>query len=84
MANVKIYSSDYCPYCIRAKRLLDGKKQAYEEIKLVIGGDEMNALIKETGMKTVPQIFINEKLIGGFSELSALEKQGELDKLLAQ
>jgi len=47
-----------------------------------MGGDEMKTLIKKTGMKTVPQIFINDKLIGGFSELSALDKKGELDPLL--
>ena len=81
-AKVVIYSKTYCPYCDRAKALIKGKGLSYEEISV----DEDPALYAklkaDTGMMTVPQIFINDKLVGGFSELSALDKQGELDNML--
>ena len=84
MAQVKIYSKTYCPYCDRAKALLTSKGVAFEEINLEGKPDEMQALVKETGMRTVPQIFINGKLVGGFTDLAALDQQGKLDALLAE
>lgn len=83
MAKIMIYSKTYCPYCDRAKALFDGKGVKYEEKILDTSGDEFAALKKKTGMMTVPQIFINDQLVGGYSELSALERDGKLDALLA-
>lgn len=83
MAEVKIYSKDHCPYCERAKALLQSKGVKYQEINLEGKPDEMQALVKQTGMRTVPQIFIAGKLVGGFTDLAALDQQGKLDTLLA-
>jgi glutaredoxin 3 len=84
VAQVTIYSKTYCPYCDRAKSLLASKGVAFEEINLEGKPDEMQALVKQTGMRTVPQIFINGKLVGGFTDLAALDQQGKLDALLAE
>lgn len=82
MAKIVIYSKTYCPYCDRAKALLNSKGAAYEEINLEGKHEELKALMEKTGLRTVPQIFINDKLIGGFDDLNALDKAGELDTLL--
>jgi glutaredoxin 3 len=84
VAQVTLYSKTYCPYCDRAKALLAAKGVAFEEINLEGKPDEMQALVKQTGMRTVPQIFINGKLVGGFTDLAALDQQGKLDLLLAE
>lgn len=80
--SVKIYLTTFCPYCVAAKRLLSAKGIAFEEINLTGQHEELAALKERTGLRTVPQIFINDQLIGGFSELSELDQKGELDKLL--
>lgn len=81
-AAVRIYTSVSCPYCVQAKRLLDRKGVAYEEID-VTGNAELRAqVIQLSGRRTVPQIFIDEQSIGGFDELYALEQGGRLDALL--
>lgn len=84
MAKIEVYSTTYCPYCVRAKALLDAKDLDYQEID-VTGKDEarMALVEKSGGRKTVPQIFINDKPIGGYDDLRALEESGELDHLLA-
>ncbi len=82
MAKVVVYTTGYCPYCVRAKDLLKRKGTAFEEINLDGKAQELENLKKRTGLRTVPQIFINDQLIGGYSELSALDAKGELDKLL--
>lgn len=85
MAKVEIYSTPICPYCVRAKNLLKNKNQDYEEIDISTSPvirDEMIA--KAGGKRTVPQIFINDKHIGGFDDLHALDQKGELDALLGQ
>ena len=83
MARVEIYSSDWCPYCARAKSLLKKKGVAYEEI-VVDGKPELRMKMAERagGRSTVPQIFIDGRAIGGCDDLYALEKKGELDPLL--
>jgi len=83
MAKVQVYVTQYCPYCTRAKMLLDAKGVEYETIN-VTGNDELRLELVERsgGRKTVPQIFIDEKSIGGFDEMSMLNEKGELDKLL--
>ena len=84
MAKVVIYTTTICPYCVRAKMLLQKKGVAYEEIN--VGNDqEMRLkLVEMTRQRTVPQIFINDRHIGGCDDLYALERQGALDPLLAQ
>ena len=85
MAKIEIYSTSTCPYCVRAKALLDAKDVDYQEIN-VTGDDAAREalLIKAEGRRTVPQIFINDRGIGGYDDLRALEESGELDKLLAE
>jgi len=83
MKKVVIYTGPICNYCSAAKHLLSKKKIRYEEIDIgndVKKRDEM--LEKSNGAKTVPQIFIGEKHVGGYVELKALENKGELDSLL--
>ena len=82
MKSVKIYTTPYCPYCVRAKRLLERKGLAYQEID-VAGDDEARIALEErTGRRTVPQIFIGEDHVGGSDDLHDLEEQGKLDALL--
>ena len=83
MKKVVIYTGPMCNYCSAAKHLLNKKKVSYEEID--IGNDDEKReemLNKSNGAKTIPQIFIEEKHIGGYVELKALEKEGKLDNLL--
>ncbi|MDC9719702.1 MAG: glutaredoxin 3 [Gammaproteobacteria bacterium] len=79
---VTIYSSNYCGYCFRAKRILDSKGVAYDEISVDGQGDVRQQMMQLTGGHTVPQIIISGKSIGGCDELYALERQQQLDPLL--
>ena len=82
MKQVKVYTTPICPYCMRAKQLLDTKGVPYEEID-VSGNDRARMdLAERTGMRTVPQIFIGDHHVGGSDELVALEHEGKLDALL--
>lgn len=84
-ANVVIYSKDYCPYCVKAKNLLKQKGAAFSEIDITHSEAlQREMLAKANGQKTVPQIFIGDTHVGGFDNLSALDKAGKLDALLAQ
>lgn len=85
MAKVEIYTTSYCPFCIRAKSLLQRKGIVFTEID-VSDDDAMREKMIELagGRRTVPEIFINGKIVGGYDELSALDARGELDELLAQ
>jgi glutaredoxin 3 len=84
MADVKIYVTDYCPYCVRAKGLLNRKKIPFTEIN-VEGDDAKRAwLVSATKQRTVPQIFIDDRPIGGCDDLHALDRSGQLDKLLGR
>lgn len=82
-APVKLYTTAFCPYCRAAKRLLNVKEIEYEEINL--GGDPhfREFLLELTGQRTVPQILIHDKPIGGYTELLALEQTGELNEMLS-
>jgi glutaredoxin 3 len=85
VAKVEIYTTSYCPFCTRAKALLRSKGVTFEEID--VGGDpELREKMIELagGRRTVPEIFINGQIIGGYDELRALEYKGELDAILAQ
>ena len=79
---VKIYIWTYCPFCIRAVSLLDSKGIQYEKIILDGKDEELNELRAQTGHRSVPQIFINDKFIGGSDDLAQLEQSGKLDSLL--
>ena len=83
-AGLTIYTTRICPYCIAAKRLLNQRGIAHEEVD-VTGDDAKRAwLVAATGRRTVPQIFIGTEAIGGYDELAALDKAGRLrDKLAA-
>ena len=82
---VEVYTTTYCPFCARAKNLLKSKGVAFDEID-VTDDDELRAKMIEMsgGRRTVPEIFINGKLVGGFDELKALDDSGKLDNLLAE
>jgi len=83
-ANVTIYSTTVCPYCIRAKQLLERKGIEYKEINLLNEAPDVRIeLMQRTNHRTVPQIFIKDQFIGGFDQLYALEREGKLDELLA-
>jgi glutaredoxin 3 len=85
VAKVEVYTTNYCPFCTRAKALLDRKGVTYEEID--VGDDDaLRARMVERagGRRTVPEIFINDRIVGGYDELRALDLKGELDPLLAQ
>ena len=82
MPEVTIYTTPSCPYCVRAKSLLKHKGIPYREID--VAGDETRRerMVAESGRRTVPQIFIDGKPIGGFTELAALAESGGLDGLV--
>lgn len=84
MATIEIYTTTYCPYCVRAKHLLDAKDVDYSEVD-VTGDDAARVALveKSGGRKTVPQIFINGVPVGGYDDIRALEESGKLDAMLA-
>ncbi len=82
---VTIYTKGWCPYCSAAKDLLNEKGVAFEEIEITGNAQEREAMIRRAGGRsTVPQIFIGERHVGGCDDLYALDRRGELDKLLAE
>ncbi len=84
MKKILIYTKDYCPYCVKAKHLLDKKNATYEEIDVTHDEKIFAELVaKSNGRKTVPQIFIGDHHVGGCDDLYALEDSGKLDGLLA-
>lgn len=82
MPNVVVYSSTLCPYCIRAKKLLDAKKIQYEEIRVDREPQNRAEMEARSGRTSVPQIFINDHHVGGFDDLCELDIDGVLDELL--
>lgn len=83
MAEVVIYTTTICPYCVRAKMLLQRKGVAYKEIDVSNDPAERQALMARTRQRTVPQIFINGEHIGGCDDLYALDRAGGLDPKLS-
>lgn len=81
---VIMYSTAYCPYCTRAKQLLDKKHVRYQEIRVDDNPSKKSEMIEKSGRHTVPQIFINDKSIGGCDDLYALEQSGQLNQLLKE
>jgi glutaredoxin 3 len=82
-ATVEIYTKFGCPYCVRAKQLLDSKGVRYTEYDISTGGAKRAEMVaRAPGARTVPQVFINDMAIGGSDDLRALESAGKLDGLL--
>ncbi len=77
---VTVYSTEYCPYCTRAKALLKTRGIAFEEIDLTHDQEKRNAVQEKTGWMSVPMIFIGDEFIGGSDDLHALDAKGELLK----
>ena len=82
MSKIIVYSKEVCPYCVKAKALLKRKGAEFTEIKIVDDATKEEMIKKSGGRMTVPQIFINEKHIGGCDDLYALDAAGKLDELL--
>lgn len=82
MKPVRVYSTTFCGYCVLAKRLLGQRGIDFEEIDVSGDHDARAWLVKATGRRTVPQIFIGDEPIGGYEELRALDRSGELGKKL--
>lgn len=85
MAKVLMYSTAVCPYCVRAEKLLHHKGiTEIEKIRVDLEPELRLVMMEKTGQRTVPQIYINDEHIGGYSDLASLDHAGELDQLLAQ
>ena len=83
MAKIEVFTKFFCPYCSRAKALLDGKGADYQEIDLTMDRAGFEAMVERAGgRRTVPQIFIDGRHIGGSDDLAALDAKGGLDPLL--
>ena len=83
-AEVVIYTTKWCPYCVRAKQLLSTKKVDYKEIDVEERPDLRDWITKKSGQRTVPQIFVNGRALGGFTDIAALDQRGQLDPLLSR
>ena len=84
MKNVTVYMGPMCAFCDAAKRLLNRNNIPYKEINIALEEGKQDEMLKKSnGRKTIPQIFFNEYHVGGYQELRALEKKGELNKLLS-
>ena len=84
MPDIEIYTTPLCPYCHAAKRLLDRKGARYVEINVLMNPERRKEMVQRAGGRTtVPQIFIDERHIGGCDDLHALDHEGGLDPLLA-
>jgi glutaredoxin 3 len=81
---VRVYSTTFCAYCTLAKRLLEKRAIAFEEIDVSGDHEARSWLVKATGRRTVPQIFIDDDPIGGYNELAQLDRSGELVRRLSK
>ena len=84
MSIVQIYATAICPYCVRARHLLERKGVAYDEIRVDRDREQLKTMIRRSNRTTVPQIFIGEYHIGGYDDMAELEEAGKLDVLLNQ
>jgi glutaredoxin 3 len=80
MPKIVIYTSASCSYCVYAKKLLDSKGYTYTEIRVDIDSEKREEMMRLSGRRTVPQIFIDDESIGGYDDLKKLELDGELEK----
>jgi glutaredoxin 3 len=83
-ADVLLYVTSTCPYCVAAKRLLGKKQVPFTTIDVSDRPELRSWLVSASGQRTVPQVFINGRSMGGFSDIDALDQEGGLDPLLAQ
>ena len=84
MKNVTVYTGPMCNFCDAAKRLLNRNNIPFKEINIALEDNKRDEMLKKSnGKRTIPQIFFNEYHVGGYEELRALEKKGELNKLLS-
>lgn len=84
MAKVRMYTTAVCPYCQMAERLLRSKGVAeIDKIRVDADPAQLSAMMEKTGRRTVPQIYIGDKHVGGYDDLAALDRAGGLDRLLA-
>lgn len=84
MAAVRVYTTQYCPYCSWVKKLLQEKNIPFEEVDVSGRDDLRSEIAQKSGMQTVPQVFINDVSIGGYDRVRALSDSGELDKIVAE
>jgi glutaredoxin 3 len=85
MARIKVYTKAFCPYCTRAKMLLDDKGADFREIDVTMDRAGFDAMVARAGgRRTVPQIFIDDRHVGGSDDLAALDAKGELDALIGR
>lgn len=84
MSAVRIYSNSTCAYCGAARMLLARKGVTFEDINVAVNPDRRSEMEQLSGRRSVPQIFVGDAHVGGFDELCALDKSGELDQLLAE
>lgn len=82
MPEVLMYCTLVCPYCVMAERLLTSKGAQIRKVRVDLDPAELHNMMSLTGRRTVPQIFIGERFVGGYDDLSALEHRGELEPLL--
>ena len=82
MSDIEVYTTDYCPYCVRAKDLLKRKDLDFEEIIMTTQEERIKLMERAEGRRTVPQIFIKGEGIGGYDDLAALDVSGKLDEML--
>ncbi len=82
MKTVTVYSTTSCPYCVAAKRFLDGKKVPWQEIDLTDDDAGRTALVERSGRRTVPQIYVGATHIGGYDDLRALDSKGSFMPLV--
>lgn len=80
---LEMYSKDYCPYCARAKRLLQSLNIEYEEFDITHDEAGQNEMVQRSGRRTVPQIFLDDQALGGYDDIAKLHRQGELVPLLS-
>jgi glutaredoxin 3 len=83
MAKVLMYSTGVCPYCLMAERLLKSKGVAIEKVRVDLEPGRRDEMMQRTGRRTVPQIYVGERHVGGYDDLAALDRAGGLDPLLA-
>lgn len=85
MPVIEIYTTAWCPYCAAAKRLLESKGVAFREIDAPAGSPaRAEAIARSGGRSTVPQVFVDGVAVGGYDDLAALDRTGELDRLLGR
>ena len=83
MARVTMYTTGVCPFCLMAERLLKSKGVDIEKVRVDLDPPRRQEMMERTGRRTVPQIYVGEKHVGGYDDLAALDRAGRLDALLA-